>query len=55
VNEGQREQWRKALAAKAAAGRRRPAVCGVRKVKGVGMVRILPPKSERATERLGSP
>jgi len=46
VTEDQREQWRKALAAGAAAGRRRsyrPRARGVQAVKGAGMVRVMPP------------
>lgn len=44
MNEDQREQWRKALADKAAASRRggRRSQRGVRNVNGAGMVRVLP-------------
>lgn len=50
MNEGQREQWRKALAAKAATQRQqryRSQPRGIRSVRGVGMVRILPRKQPR--------
>jgi hypothetical protein len=47
----QRERWQLAIAAKAAASRRqaRRSVRGVQSVRGVGMVRILPPA--RAQDR----
>jgi hypothetical protein len=51
VNEDQRQQWKRALAAKAAQQRRqqyRPRARGIQAVKGAGMVRVLPPQSERA-------
>jgi hypothetical protein len=47
MNEDPREQWRQALAAKAAQQRRqryRPRR-GLQAVKGAGMVRVLPPEA----------
>ena len=54
MNKDQREAWKGALAAKAAAGRRqsyRPRPRGLHAVKGAGMGRIPPPASERPATR----
>jgi hypothetical protein len=53
MTEEQREAWRKALAAKAAASRRQryqPREKTMANVRGAGMVRI-PPPQQRRTER----
>jgi hypothetical protein len=53
MNEGQREKWRQALAAKAKASRRQryqPRTKTLVNVRAAGMVR-LPPPQQRRTER----